>query len=135
MAKKGKSSRSATSAAVRERPIEKQDARLPGRSSFGVARAQRLLADTLVDTVPKYEPVKVRRKIVAQEAAVVQPAPVPRKSVQVGRKAIQAVSDAPRREVSLEGARAPVCKHRPATSRGSGAGRAFVPWCSRGKRK
>lgn len=108
----------------RSRP---RDGRLDGRiarTTFGVARANRLLADTLPDIIepPKDDRPKLsgldqpERQSVAVSAARKPPRPLP--------------DVAPRKQATLRDAPIKRCKPRPSDSRkGGGSGKSFVPWC------
>lgn len=99
------------------------------RSTFRVARAQRVLAEALPDLVTlRADPVKTRSALSRSDQAS------PLSRVQIAAAAQSRKPD----RVEPEPLRidrplpdAPTCKARPERSKGNGGSRAFVPWCNR----
>ena len=111
------------------------DKRLPGRSSFAVARAQAEAARRvrgLLDGVTIERPAA--RKVRGDTAPDVVRAVSVSKPPHVKAARVAARPDE-KQDLRVEKIKPQVCKERPDSSRGNGSGRAFVPWCSRGKRK
>lgn len=102
---------------------------VPGRGTLAVARANRVLSETLPGLM------YVGRREVRQKAKV--------RAEAVERPALSSLPDRnkPRerpsvadRQLSLDKRLPEACKERPKTSKGgSGLGRPFVPWCDRKK--
>lgn len=95
----------------------------PSRDTLRVAAANRLLAETLPSVVYQGRPTGANSVIRQQPDAMslrpASPAAKPKPEL-----------DAPSR-LDLKPAAAETCKARPASSKGSGGGRPFVPWCRR----
>ena len=97
------------------------------RSTFRVARAHRVLADTLPDVVvsslPRRRALSIARLADEQEA-----------TRSAAPAAVQRVVPARREEpraLDMSPLKPDTCKRRPDPKKGGGTGRAFVPWCNR----
>lgn len=95
----------------------------PSRDTLRVAAANRLLAEKLPSVVYQGRPTRAKSDIRQQ------PDTMPLRPASPAAKAKPDL-DVPAR-LDLKPAAGETCKSRPASSKGSGGGRPFVPWCRR----
>lgn len=98
----------------------------PGRGTFAVARARRVLAEELPQVVVSGRaPIRSISKV----SASTEPEPLRMNRPPMPKP--KALRDEAREPLNMRDRDDETCKGRPSSSRGSGGSRPFVPWCSR----
>lgn len=112
---------------VRATPVAPSPVRTPGRATITVARANRQLAAALpgLVQVARRHVSTAKRQLDQEHAQRSEHVPS-----RVAKKPAKLSSVAPAKPLALKQAPA-TCKARPTKTKGSGASRDFVPWCSK----
>lgn len=105
---------------------------VPGRGTFAVARANRILAETLPGLVGVGSSLRARTEAVRGSRAVVREAAPAMVSRPYPGAKPEPRPQHDQRPLKLEGPLPDgTCKDRPAGGGGSGRSRPFVPWCKK----